>query len=517
MIRSSKRKRKLKRMMDDDLPPRWAVIRFTDLPNEAPDIVPLDKLKVPDGEGDYHIGNSYKVAYCKDGDEELYNVVIIRLIRGVEEKKKEEDLLADLGKKAETKRENVGAKIAPTAKKSADKKKSAGKRAYSNQQQILECLGFAAQKKDADARTAATPTTPSPIDTPSAPPVEAAGSRTAATPTTPSPIDTPSAPPVEAAGSRTAATPTTPSPIDTPSAPPVEAAGSRTAVTPFTPTAATAPSLTPTTVTAQVRRSPRIAGRYSPYYTRSPRITERNSHSPYSSRQYPQSPLGTRRSESISVEIGRLFSRVETLEKEVSGVRELKQTIVQLQEKVSKLEHDLKEERLKRRRISKSATSSADNSPLAPRSWNAPRSKEDRGKFSLHQYTLDADLEQARELELTLKEFLLGVPDSKSNEWRKNKCMELIRFRLLAPAINPADPDSIRFAPLGVKADDTTLPTRLVSTATVALKNVLSDMSLHDCRSVVVTAARFLRIKAKHSPQSFEDYVEELRAKFYSE
>ncbi|KAL5266834.1 hypothetical protein ACHWQZ_G004020 [Mnemiopsis leidyi] len=467
MIRSSKRKRKLKRMMDDDLPPRWAVIRFTDLPNEAPDIVPLDKLKVPDGEGDYHIGNSYKVAYCKDGDEELYNVVIIRLIRGVEEKKKEEDLLADLGKKAETKRENVGAKIAPTAKKSADKKKSAGKRAYSNQQQILECLGFAAQKKDADARTAATPTTPSPIDTPSAPPVEAAGSRTA--------------------------------------------------VTPFTPTAATAPSLTPTTVTAQVRRSPRIAGRYSPYYTRSPRITERNSHSPYSSRQYPQSPLGTRRSESISVEIGRLFSRVETLEKEVSGVRELKQTIVQLQEKVSKLEHDLKEERLKRRRISKSATSSADNSPLAPRSWNAPRSKEDRGKFSLHQYTLDADLEQARELELTLKEFLLGVPDSKSNEWRKNKCMELIRFRLLAPAINPADPDSIRFAPLGVKADDTTLPTRLVSTATVALKNVLSDMSLHDCRSVVVTAARFLRIKAKHSPQSFEDYVEELRAKFYSE
>ena len=61
-----------------------------------------------------------------------------------------------------------------------------------------------------------------------------------------------------------------------------------------------------------------------------------------------------RRSESISVEIGRLFSRVETLEKEVSGVRELKQTIVQLQEKVSKLEHDLKEERLKRRRISKS-------------------------------------------------------------------------------------------------------------------------------------------------------------------
>ena len=95
--------------------------------------------------------------------------------------------------------------------------------------------------------------------------------------------------------------------------------------------------------------------------------------------------------------------------------------------------------------------------------------------------------------------------------------MELIRFRLLAPAINPADPDSIRFAPLGVKADDTTLPTRLVSTATVALKNVLSDMSLHDCRSVVVTAARFLRIKAKHSPQSFEDYVEELRAKFYSE
>ena len=35
-------------------------------------------------------------------------------------------------------RENVGAKIAPTAKKSADKKKSAGKRAYANQQQILE-------------------------------------------------------------------------------------------------------------------------------------------------------------------------------------------------------------------------------------------------------------------------------------------------------------------------------------------------------------------------------------------
>ena len=73
----------------------------------------------------------------------------------------------------------------------------------------------------------------------------------------------------------------------------------------------------------------------------------------------------------------------------------------------------------------------------------------------------------------------------------------MIRFHLLAPAYNPANPESIGFALLGTKADDTILPTSLVSTATVAIKNVLTDMSVHDCRFVVITGARLLRIKAK--------------------
>ncbi|XP_063695418.1 uncharacterized protein LOC134826844 [Bolinopsis microptera] len=190
------------------------------------------------------------------------------------------------------------------------------------------------------------------------------------------------------------------------------------------------------------------------------------------------------------------------------AVKEQAASIELLKEELHIVRLELKEEKAKRRRLTRTACNPS--SPDIPRGWTGPRPVGDRGKFRQDQYNLGADPDLVRDI----KEKIESVRHpGKDKNWHMNKAREIIKVHVLIPAIHNLEPADMTFAGLGSVEGLNNLPTKLMGSSTQALSRIFPSKTFQQNREIVLDALTVLRREARKGKKALKLLTDNLERK----